>query len=97
MQLSWRRICLLCCKCFFFPGSRCIRPFSHSQRFRICEPRSIVDQVTQFETYLAGKPEDAEWNGSDSLFAFWIGINDVVSGIVRSLTSLLLTRLTSQG
>ncbi|KAF9261233.1 hypothetical protein L218DRAFT_507446 [Marasmius fiardii PR-910] len=38
---------------------------------------SIVDQVNQFQEILAPKPEGATWKGSDSLFAFWIGINDV--------------------
>ncbi|KAI0373068.1 hypothetical protein BV20DRAFT_938785 [Pilatotrama ljubarskyi] len=38
---------------------------------------SIVDQVTQFHEILAPKPAGARWNSSNSLFAFWIGINDV--------------------
>ncbi|TBU50290.1 hypothetical protein BD309DRAFT_849788 [Dichomitus squalens] len=38
---------------------------------------SIVDQVQQFHDILAPKPAGAEWNSSNSLFAFWIGINDV--------------------
>ena len=40
--------------------------------------RSIVDQVTQFHDILAAKPAGAEWQSSNSLFAIWIGINDVV-------------------
>ncbi|KAF9014207.1 hypothetical protein BDQ17DRAFT_1342275 [Cyathus striatus] len=38
---------------------------------------SIVDQVSQFKQFLASKPAGAKWQSSDSLFAFWIGINDV--------------------
>ncbi|KAI3615307.1 carbohydrate esterase family 16 protein [Moniliophthora roreri] len=38
---------------------------------------SIVDQVNQFKTFLAPKPASAAWSSNDSLFAFWIGINDV--------------------
>ncbi|CAL1705455.1 unnamed protein product [Somion occarium] len=38
---------------------------------------SIVDQVGQFNQLLAPKPVSASWNASNSLFAFWIGINDV--------------------
>ncbi|KAI0693339.1 GDSL lipase/esterase [Cytidiella melzeri] len=38
---------------------------------------SIVDQVSQFEQFLSSKPVGAQWNSSNSLFAFWIGINDV--------------------
>ncbi|KZT23977.1 carbohydrate esterase family 16 protein [Neolentinus lepideus HHB14362 ss-1] len=38
---------------------------------------SIVDQVSQFNEYLASKPAEAPWTSADSLFAVWIGINDV--------------------
>ncbi|KAG1734316.1 carbohydrate esterase family 16 protein [Suillus lakei] len=38
---------------------------------------SVVDQVTQFNEYLASKPAGATWNSANSLFAVWIGINDV--------------------
>ncbi|KAI0345104.1 hypothetical protein BDW22DRAFT_1325510 [Trametopsis cervina] len=38
---------------------------------------SIVNQVSQFKQYLSHKPSGAQWNSSNSLFAFWIGINDV--------------------
>jgi hypothetical protein len=36
-----------------------------------------VTQVSLFQRYLASKPVDAKWTSDDSLFAFWIGINDV--------------------
>ncbi|KAI0312369.1 hypothetical protein OF83DRAFT_1067267 [Amylostereum chailletii] len=38
---------------------------------------SIVDQVAQFTDILAPKPEGASWSGNNTLFAVWIGINDV--------------------
>ncbi|KAH8117025.1 GDSL lipase/esterase [Phellopilus nigrolimitatus] len=38
---------------------------------------SIVDQVTQFNEFLAPKPVGAQWSSNNSLFAIWIGINDV--------------------
>ncbi|KAJ3813221.1 hypothetical protein F5876DRAFT_35588 [Lentinula aff. lateritia] len=38
---------------------------------------SVVDQVSQFQEFLASKPVGAEWSSSNSLFAIWIGINDV--------------------
>ncbi|TFY64941.1 hypothetical protein EVG20_g5771 [Dentipellis fragilis] len=38
---------------------------------------SIVDQVSQFNGILASKPDGAKWSSDNSLFAFWIGINDV--------------------
>jgi hypothetical protein len=39
--------------------------------------QSIVTQVSLFQRYLAPKPAAAKWTSDDSLFAFWIGINDV--------------------
>ncbi|PPQ99095.1 hypothetical protein CVT24_009362 [Panaeolus cyanescens] len=38
---------------------------------------SVVDQVTQFKQFLASKPPGARWSSNNTLFAFWIGINDV--------------------
>ncbi|KAG2145080.1 carbohydrate esterase family 16 protein [Suillus cothurnatus] len=38
---------------------------------------SVVDQVAQFNNYLASKPAGATWESTNSLFAVWIGINDV--------------------
>lgn len=38
---------------------------------------SIVDQVSQFNKFLAPKPAGAEWSSNNTLFAVWIGINDV--------------------
>jgi len=40
---------------------------------------SVVDQVSQFNDYLASKPAGATWDSTNSLFAVWIGINDVGS------------------
>ncbi|KAG2145082.1 carbohydrate esterase family 16 protein [Suillus cothurnatus] len=38
---------------------------------------SVVDQVAQFNKYLAPKPAGATWDSKNSLFAVWIGINDI--------------------
>ncbi|KAF8447374.1 hypothetical protein L210DRAFT_3391445 [Boletus edulis BED1] len=38
---------------------------------------SIVDQVSEFNEHLASKPAGAQWDSTNSLFAIWIGINDV--------------------
>ncbi|KZV65632.1 carbohydrate esterase family 16 protein [Peniophora sp. CONT] len=38
---------------------------------------SVVNQVSQFQEFLASKPAGAEWSSNDTLFAVWIGINDV--------------------
>ncbi|KAH7915318.1 carbohydrate esterase family 16 protein [Hygrophoropsis aurantiaca] len=42
---------------------------------------SVVDQVTQFNEYLAPKPYGAQWNSSNSLFGIFIGINDVGNSV----------------
>ncbi|KXN91441.1 hypothetical protein AN958_00703 [Leucoagaricus sp. SymC.cos] len=63
---------------------------------------SIVDQVQQFKTFLSHKPAGAKWDSSDSLFAFWIGINDVGNSagwtnITRpGFYTTLMERLTTQ-
>ncbi|KAJ3568298.1 hypothetical protein NP233_g5806 [Leucocoprinus birnbaumii] len=63
---------------------------------------SIVDQVSQFKTFLSRKPAGAEWDSSNSLFAFWIGINDVGNSagwtnITRpDFYKTLMNRLTTQ-
>ncbi|KAI0929269.1 hypothetical protein AcV5_006570 [Taiwanofungus camphoratus] len=64
---------------------------------------SIVDQVSQFHEYLASKPYGAQWSSSDSLFAIWIGINDVGNSYAwTNVTSqsafhtILMNRLFSQ-
>ncbi|TFK36385.1 hypothetical protein BDQ12DRAFT_755528 [Crucibulum laeve] len=63
---------------------------------------SIVDQVSQFKQFLAPKPLGAQWQSSNSLFAFWIGINDVGNSfgwtnITQPLFyAVLMNRLTTQ-
>ncbi|KAI0672805.1 hypothetical protein C8Q78DRAFT_681466 [Trametes maxima] len=64
---------------------------------------SIVDQVTQFHDILAPRPVGARWDSSNSLFAFWIGINDVGNSFAwTNVTSqldfhrVLMKRLFSQ-
>ncbi|KAF8121981.1 carbohydrate esterase family 16 protein [Boletus edulis] len=42
---------------------------------------SVVDQVSEFNEYLASKPTGAQWDGTNSLFAIWIGINDVGNSV----------------
>jgi len=64
---------------------------------------SIVDQVTQFKNILASKPAGAKWQSNNSLFAFWIGINDVGNSFgwtnitqPDKFYTILLNRLTTQ-
>ncbi|KAL7283711.1 hypothetical protein ACG7TL_003147 [Trametes sanguinea] len=58
---------------------------------------SIVDQVQQFHEILAPKPAGAQWESSNSLFAFWIGINDVTNVTSQAeFHRVLMKRLFSQ-
>ncbi|KAG6877266.1 hypothetical protein C0992_010400 [Termitomyces sp. T32_za158] len=65
---------------------------------------SIVDQVSQFKQILATKPAGARWDSSNSLFAFWIGINDIgnsfgwsnITGHEPAFYTKLLSRLETQ-
>ncbi|KAH0583463.1 hypothetical protein H2248_009090 [Termitomyces sp. 'cryptogamus'] len=65
---------------------------------------SIVDQVSQFKQILAPKPVGGQWDSSNSLFAFWIGINDVgnsfgwtnITGHEPAFYTKILIRLKSQ-
>ncbi|THH20628.1 hypothetical protein EW146_g759 [Bondarzewia mesenterica] len=43
--------------------------------------QSIVNQVSLFEQFLGHKPVGASWKSDNSLFAFWIGINDVGNSV----------------
>jgi phospholipase/lecithinase/hemolysin len=38
---------------------------------------SLIDQVTEFTTYLSPPPSFAEWQASNTLFGIWMGVNDV--------------------
>ena len=39
--------------------------------------RSLKEQVSQFLSGAATRPVDATWGSENSLFSFWIGINDI--------------------
>ena len=73
MVLWFLRISLRCCKCLaiLFPLFVSSPPST----------RSIVDQVSEFNEYLAPKPAGAQWDSTNSLFAIWIGINDVGTSV----------------
>lgn len=38
---------------------------------------SMTDQVNEFLNSVATKPASTPWTSADSLFSFWIGINDI--------------------
>ena len=45
---------------------------------------SMTDQVNQFLNGTAKKPTTAPWTSEDSLFSFWIGINDLGNSYYES-------------
>jgi phospholipase/lecithinase/hemolysin len=63
---------------------------------------SIVDQVAQFKQFLAPKPIGAQWASNNTLFAIWIGINDVGNSFSWTNTTqsafntVLMNRLDTQ-
>jgi len=38
---------------------------------------SLIDQVQQFQKSIATKPSYAPWTANNSLFAIWMGVNDI--------------------
>jgi hypothetical protein len=38
---------------------------------------SFIDQVNQFTQYFASKPSTVPWTSANTLFAVWLGVNDV--------------------
>lgn len=44
----------------------------------------MTDQVNQFLTGAALKPAAAPWTSANSLFSFWIGINDIGNSYYES-------------
>ena len=45
---------------------------------------SLVDQVNEFLGTVAGRPPSTPWTTGDSLFSFWIGINDIGNSYYES-------------
>lgn len=45
---------------------------------------SMTDQVNQFLSGVASKPATAPWTSANSLFSFWIGINDIGNSYYQS-------------
>ena len=53
-----------------------------------CVARSVVDQVSQFQEFLASKPAGAEWS-SDDTYVFLGLVGRRAAGITRNLTQAL--------
>ncbi|PSR93971.1 hypothetical protein PHLCEN_2v4573 [Hermanssonia centrifuga] len=45
---------------------------------------SLTDQVNEFLSTVANKPATTPWTSSNSLFSFWIGINDIGNSYYES-------------
>lgn len=45
---------------------------------------SLTDQVNQFLGSVASKPASTPWTSDNSLFSFWIGINDIGNSYYQS-------------
>lgn len=46
---------------------------------------SLIDQVNEFlNSSVAGRPAAVPWTASNSLFSFWIGINDIGNSYYQS-------------
>lgn len=45
---------------------------------------SMTDQVNQFLGSVANKPASTPWTSDNSLFSFWIGINDLGNSYYQS-------------
>lgn len=58
--------------------------------------KSLVDQVNEFNTYVASRPSYARWSSSNSLFAIWIGVNDIGNSYWKSGESSLIDKVTTK-
>ena len=57
---------------------------------------SFVDQVTQYENSVKTIPNFASWTSQNSLWAVWMGVNDVGNGWYESNWSTLLGEIMTQ-
>ncbi|KAF2205161.1 hypothetical protein GQ43DRAFT_362971, partial [Delitschia confertaspora ATCC 74209] len=55
--------------------------------------KSFIDQVGQFKSSIASKPSYAPWTAENSLFAVWMGVNDVGNTYYLSGVNELLGRI----
>ncbi|RAL07132.1 SGNH/GDSL hydrolase family protein [Aspergillus homomorphus CBS 101889] len=57
---------------------------------------SIIDQVADFQEYLFPPPSWAPWTAQDTLFAVWIGVNDVAGSWYQTSASTLEEEILNQ-
>jgi len=54
---------------------------------------SFIDQVNQFTQYFASKPSAVPWTSANTLFAVWLGVNDVGNSYGNSGEDALLDKI----
>lgn len=57
---------------------------------------SLVDQTSEFSNNVASKPSYAPWTSENSLFAIWLGVNDVGNSYGSSGQAALQTKILNQ-
>jgi len=57
---------------------------------------SLIDQTKLFSNNIASKPSYAPWTSANSLFAIWLGVNDVGNSYGNSGESALQTKILNQ-
>jgi len=55
--------------------------------------KSLIDQVEQFSNSIATKPSYAPWTATNSLFAIWMGVNDVGNSYGKENVSELHSKI----
>ncbi|KAL4933229.1 SGNH/GDSL hydrolase family protein [Aspergillus undulatus] len=60
------------------------------------EVYSFIDQVEEFTEYLAPKPAFAPWTANSTLFAVWMGVNDVGGSWYQANPDALQTEILDQ-
>ncbi|KAJ5988700.1 hypothetical protein N7481_003910 [Penicillium waksmanii] len=56
----------------------------------------MTSQVATFESSYSSKPASAPWRSDDSVFGFWIGINDCGNAFWQNESSVLVPKLMTQ-
>ncbi|RAK75167.1 SGNH/GDSL hydrolase family protein [Aspergillus fijiensis CBS 313.89] len=57
---------------------------------------SIIDQVDEFQEYLSPPPSWAPWDAKNTLFAVWIGVNDVAGSWYQTSAAALEREILDQ-
>lgn len=55
--------------------------------------KSFIDQVGQFSSSIASHPSYAPWTAENSLFAIWLGVNDVGNSYYQEDVQTLLPKI----